>query len=308
MSSSARSTARGASERLFHVPQAQRKAALAWLDRGVGIHGSAPRHAASVVVVRDGDHGVEALMMFRPDRPSFGQLSFPGGLLEPSDDEPLIWSGPRPTDWAKKLGSEDIGLARRAVVAAARQVFVETGLLFAGSQGDGVAEHVDGADWMLARELLAALDISLAEVLSNRVFAFRSELLRPLARWMTSDFVHQRVDLRYFAAVLPVGQRCSPLKSRAKSSWLGWVDAGTLLENPHDTAVPALFAERYHERDDSSPEFNLGEVATPGVQIILEKVAQAGSAIAFLSARRDMTVQTPSLEIRHGDPVLVLNN
>ena len=108
--------------------------------------------------------------------------------------------------------------------------------------------------------------------------------------------------------MLPVGQRCSPLKSRAKSSWLGWVDAGTLLENPHDTAVPALFAERYHERDDSSPEFNLGEVATPGVQIILEKVAQAGSAIAFLSARRDMTVQTPSLEIRHGDPVLVLNN
>ena len=312
MSSSARATARGSSERLFHVPQAHRKAALAWLDRGVGIHGSAPRHAASVVVVRDGDRGLEALMMFRPDRPSFGQLSFPGGLLEASDDEPLIWSGPRPTEWAEKLGSEDIGLARRSVVAAARRVFVETGLLFAGSEGDGIAEHVDGADWMLAREQLSDLDISFAEVLSNRVFAFRSELLRPLARWMTSDFVHQRVDLRYFAAVLPVGQRCSPLKTRHKKSWLGWVDAATLLNDPHDTSVPALFAEWREEEkqnpDAAAREFNLGEVATPGVQTILHTIARSSSAIGFLSARRDLAVQTPSLEVRDGVPVLVLKD
>lgn len=265
-----------------------------------------------MVVLRDGDHGVEALMMFRPDRPSFGQLSFPGGLLESSDDEPLIWSGPRPTEWARKFGSEDIGLARRAVVAAARRVFVETGLLFAGSDGDGIAEHVDGADWMLAREQLADLDVSFAAVLANRMFAFKSELLRPLARWMTSDFVHQRVDLRYFAAVLPVGQRCSPLKSRAKDSWLGWVDARTLLEDPHGTAVPALFAQRHAHpnggRGTSRQEFDLAEVATPGVQTILDLIARSGSSIAFLSARRDTSVQSPSLEVRNGDPVLVLKS
>ncbi|WP_431813492.1 hypothetical protein [Kocuria sp. cx-455] len=302
MSSSADLAARGSSERLFHVPLAHRKAALAWLDRGVGIHGSAPRHAASVVVVRDGEHGVEALMIHRPERPSLGQLSFPGGLLEPSDDEPLVWSGPGPTEWAKRLGSEDIGLSRRSVVAAARRAFVETGLLFAGSEGDVVAENVDGADWMLAREQLCALDISFAEVLANRLFVFRSELLKPLARWMTSDFVHQRVDLRYFAAVLPVGQRCAPLQPRGQGPWLGWVDAATLLENPGESPVSALFAGE----GDSHQEFDLGEVANPGVQAILEMIAQAGSAIAFLSARRDMTVRTPTLEVRDGDPVLVL--
>ena len=241
-------------------------------------------------------------MMHRPNRPSFGQLSFPGGLLEASDDEPLNWSGPRPTEWAEKLGSEDIGLTRRSVVAAARRVFVETGLLFAGSEGEVVTENVDGADWMLAREQLSVLDISFAAVLANRLFTFRSELLRPLARWMTSDFVHQRVDLRYFAAVLPVGQRCSRLSSRDNDSWLGWVDAATLLENPHATPLPELFARQ----ETTTGNFELGEVATPGVQTILGEIARAGSAIAFLSARRDMHVQTPSLEVRNGVPVLVL--
>ena len=304
MSSSVELAARGSSERLFHVPLAHRKAALAWLDRGVGIHGSAPRHAASVVVVRDGERGVEALMMHRPEQPSLGQLSFPGGLLEPSDDEPLVWSGPRPAEWAQRFGSEDIGLSRRAVVGAARRALVETGLLFAGSEGDIVAENVDGADWMPAREQLATLDISFAEVLAKKLFIFRSELLRPLARWMTSDFVHQRVDLRYFAAMLPVGQRCTPLKPRGRGSWLGWVDAATLLRNPRESPVSALFAGHHH----SHQEFDLGEVANPGAQMILEMIAQAGSAIAFLSARRDMTVRTPSLEVRDGDPVLVLRS
>lgn len=282
---------------------AHRKAALAWLDHGRGIHGSAPRNASSVVIVRDGDHGVEALMVYRPDVTSLGRISFPGGFFEDRDDEPLRWSGPRPTEWAEKLGSDDVGLSRRAAVAAARHVFVETGLLFAGPEGDGIAENVDGADWTGAREQLAVLDISFAEVLANRLYSFRSEALRPLARWMTSDFVHQRVDLRYFAAVLPVGQRCAPLKSRHQRSWLGWVDAALLLEAPHKTAVPQIFAEEGGSIDD----FSLGEVATPGVQTVLRMIAEAGSAIGFLTARRDMSVQTPVLEMRNGEPVLVLS-
>lgn len=304
MSSSAESVARGADELIFHVPRAHRKAALAWLDHGGGVHASAPRNAASVVVVRDGQRGVEVLMVYRPEATSLGRLSFPGGYLEDSDDQPLRWSGPRPTEWAKKFDSQDVGLTRRAVVAAARSVFVETGLLFAGAEGDALAENVDGADWTLAREQLAGMDISFADVLSNRLFSFRSEVLRPLARWLTSDFVHQRVDLRYFAAVLPVGQRCAPLETEHQRSWLGWVDAAALLKTPHETPVPALFAEIGQQPQ----EFMLGEVATPGVQTMLHMVARSRSAISFLTARRDMTTRTPSLEVRGGEPVLVLSH
>lgn len=289
-------------ERVFEVPHPYRKAAAAWLDRGADIHASAPRPAGAVVLVRDGERGVEALMMYRPGRRSMGMLFFPGGHVEPSDDEPLAWSGPSPAHWAHKLGSEDIGESRRIVVAAARHAFAETGTLLAGPEGDGIAESVEGTDWMRSREQLAVLDVSFADVLAKRSLVFRSRLLRPLARWITSDFVHQRVDLRFFAGVIPVGQRVSPLASRRKDSWLGWVDAAALLSDPTATPVPELFRDSFPDPED----FSLAEVTTPGVQAVLEAVAGSGSAIAFLAARREQRTNTPVLEMREGRPVLVL--
>ena len=52
-------------ERIFTVPPAHAKAARAWLDRGIGLNGSSPRHGAATVFVRDGDRGVETLMLRR---------------------------------------------------------------------------------------------------------------------------------------------------------------------------------------------------------------------------------------------------
>src|SRR6187399_1716754 len=45
--------------------------------------------AATVVLLRDGDHGLEVLMIERPDRGSFaGAWVFPGGKLDPGDGDP----------------------------------------------------------------------------------------------------------------------------------------------------------------------------------------------------------------------------
>ncbi|RKQ37064.1 NUDIX hydrolase [Kocuria tytonis] len=296
-------------ERSFAVPRAYSKAARAWLDRGLGMHGSAPRHGAATVFVRDGEHGVETLMLHRPGRQSMGTLSFPGGITEASDDEPLDWRGPSSAQWARKLLSEDIGLARRRVVTAARKTFVETGILFAGTPTHGVAENVEGVDWMRSREQLATEDISFADLLAKRSMAFHSECLRPLSHWVTSDFVHQRVDLQFFAAAVPVGQRHCPLATQRGRAWLGWVDARALLEDPWSTPVPELFrrqAEESAETDDPW-HFELPELTTPGVQCAVEAVAEAGSAVAFLAARRDMRLRSPRLDLRDGEPILVLD-
>ena len=296
-------------ERIFAVPPAYSKAARAWLERGLGMHGSAPRHGAATVFVRDGENGVETLMLHRPGRQSMGTLSFPGGITEPSDDEPLDWRGPSSADWAHRLLSEEIGLARRSVVTAARKTFVESGVLLAGAPAHGVAANVEGVDWMRSREQLAAQEISFAGLLAKRSMAFHSECLRPLSHWVTSDFVHQRVDLYFFAAAVPVGQRPAPLATQRGRAWLGWVDARALLEDPWSTPVPELFRTQAEDsaQTDDPWHFELPELTTPGVQCAVEAVAQAGSAVAFLAARRDLRVRSPRLDLRDGAPVLVLD-
>ena len=79
-------------ERIFTVPPAHAKAARAWLDRGIGLNGSSPRHGAATVFVRDGDRGVETLMLHRPGRQAMGTLSFPGGITC------LLYTSPSPRD------------------------------------------------------------------------------------------------------------------------------------------------------------------------------------------------------------------
>lgn len=298
-----------AGERIFAIPRSYSKAARAWMERGLGMHGTAPRRGAATVFVRDGDNGVETLMLHRPGRQSMGTLSFPGGITETSDDEPLDWRGPSSSEWAHKLLSEDIGRARRSVVTAARKTFVETGILFAGAPAHGVAENAEGVDWMRSREQLASGDISFADLLAKRSMAFHSECLRPLSHWTTSDFVHQRVDLHFFAAAVPVGQRESPLATQRGRAWLGWVDARTLLDDPWATPLPELFREESEDCAQTQDpwHFDFNELTTPGVQCAVEAVAEASSAMAFLAARRDLRVKVPRLDLRDDEPVLVLD-
>ena len=90
---------------------------------------------------------------------------------------------------------------------------------------------------------------------------------------------------------------------------LGWVDARALLEDPWSTPVPELFRRQAEESagTDDPWHFELSELTTPGVQCAVEAVARAGSAVAFLSARRDLRVRSPRLDLRDGEPVLVLD-
>lgn len=69
--------------------------------------------AATVVLLRDGEAGLETLMLRRNSKIAFGGMSvFPGGRIDPED-----WAGLAPED--------EVGAARRAAV---REAFEECGL------------------------------------------------------------------------------------------------------------------------------------------------------------------------------------
>ena len=110
-------------------------------------------------------------MVFAP-----GALVFPGGRVDDSDAQRPPWAGPAPQEWAGWLGcspSEAAGV----VTSAVRELFEESGVLLAGDSERRHVAALDGPGWVRDRERLAAHQVSLSDVLSERGLMLRSDLL-----------------------------------------------------------------------------------------------------------------------------------
>ncbi|HEX5402792.1 MAG TPA: NUDIX hydrolase, partial [Pseudonocardiaceae bacterium] len=93
-----------------------------------------PRHAATVILARDGAAGIEVFLLRRVMGMAFagGMTVFPGGGVDQRDaDASVAWTGPPADWWAERFGCEP-GLARALVCAAVRETFEESGVLLAG--------------------------------------------------------------------------------------------------------------------------------------------------------------------------------
>jgi 8-oxo-dGTP pyrophosphatase MutT (NUDIX family) len=88
------------------------------------------RPASSVVLVRDGEPGLEVYVHVRHTTMAFagGMLAFPGGRVDSADAAGAVadvgW-------WAQRLGTDDAGSARAYVNAAVRETEEETGVRLA---------------------------------------------------------------------------------------------------------------------------------------------------------------------------------
>ena len=154
------------------------------------------RPAATVIVVRDGNDGLEVLLLSR--NPNIGGAHygdawvFPGGALE-AEDSHSDWSsridltddhGPRFED---KLGSFD---AYR--IAAIRECYEEAGIVLGASKQNlqAIESKGDGESFLDCCEDLV---LRLSDVV------YTSHWVTPLGR-------PKRFDTRFFTAVLPQGQ------------------------------------------------------------------------------------------------------
>lgn len=165
------------------------------------------RDAATVVLVRDGVDGLEVFLQHRASSMAFapGMTVFPGGGVDASDaDVPQRWFGPDTTAWADTLTVEP----ERAIGwigAAVRETFEECGVLLAGSSGQDVV--TDTGPLNDARRTLGRQGTSLAALLDRHGLGVRSDLLVPLARWVTPRGERRRYDTMFFGAVLPDRQQ-----------------------------------------------------------------------------------------------------
>lgn len=179
-----------------------------------------PRHAATVIVLRSAPGGLEAFLMRRQASMGFaaGMYVYPGGGVQESDYDTTPWIGPSPRIWAERFNCE-ANLAGALLVAAVREAFEETGILFAGRDDRSVVGEVDAAAWIQARSALEKREISLADFLRERHLSLRADLLGAWAHWVTPKFEPRRFDTRFFVALMPSGQSVGRLSSEAETGF-----------------------------------------------------------------------------------------
>ncbi len=198
------------------------------------------RHAATVLLLRDGTPGLEVYLLRRTKGMPFagGMTAYPGGGVDPRDaDTEIGWAGPPPAQWAADFGCEE-RLARELVCAAVRETFEEAGVLLAGPAEGAVVPDVSGDDWEEQRQALLNHDLSLTELLAGRGLVLRSDLLRPFAHWITPPMESRRYDTKFFVAALPAGQEARDVSGEADEA--AWLAPAAALEEHHAGSRPML--------------------------------------------------------------------
>jgi len=168
-----------------------------------------PRPAATIVVVRDGAAGIEVLLSRRADRGDHnsGAWVFPGGIVEKNDA--LAHAAVAGLDDAQ--ASRRLGLASGGLdyyVAAIRECFEESGLLFASANGKDLVD-LDGSDAVRLAPWRGALhrgEKGIAEFCAAEGLRLAADRLVYLSHWLTPLGRAKRFDTRFFLAVVPDAQ------------------------------------------------------------------------------------------------------
>ncbi|WP_106850467.1 NUDIX domain-containing protein [Blastococcus sp. Marseille-P5729] len=167
---------------------------------------SAPKPAATILLIRDGERGLEVYLIRRVRQMAFagGMTAYPGGGVDPRDlDADFGWVGPDPGYWAGAF-STDERRARSLVAAAVRETFEESGILLA-TEADAPVVDTDNDEWEAERQALLDRSHSLAELLQKRELSVRADLIRPWAHWITPEAEPKRYDTSFFLVKLPDG-------------------------------------------------------------------------------------------------------
>lgn len=207
------------------------------------------RNAATVILTRDGDRGMEVFLMRRHRAQSFmaGAFVFPGGALDEDDADPALASyitGLTAEQAAKNLQEINVlpQTAFSLYMAAIRETFEEAGVLLAYSRDGEPLQYPDeqtAARLSQARRALHQKELSLNELAKQENIRFAFDMLTPFAHWMTPDIEKKRFDTRFFLTRIPAGQ--TPLHDAVEmteSRWMTPLEAVTAHRNREIRLMP----------------------------------------------------------------------
>jgi glyoxylase-like metal-dependent hydrolase (beta-lactamase superfamily II)/8-oxo-dGTP pyrophosphatase MutT (NUDIX family) len=167
--------------------------------------GAAVRQAATVVVLRRSDAGMQVLLMRRAPREGdihSGASVFPGGLLDAADAEgSSLCSGLDDAQASARLGLPSGGLAYW--FAALRECFEEAGLLYASAQDRSHLDVAQLAQIATQRDALNRRDVTMAAICRRFNIHLAADRIAYLDHWLTPPGVPKRYDTRFFVTEAP---------------------------------------------------------------------------------------------------------
>lgn len=171
-----------------------------------------PRPAATLILARDTDSGIEVLLTRRTQKAEFagGAHVFPGGGVDGADASAELAAhceGLDDVEASRMLGLERGGLAYWT--AAMRECFEEAGLLLALDARGQYAEihHPQRAQvFAQLRESVRSGRMTLAELCREQKLRLAAGHLAYYSHWITPAGRPRRYDTRFFVAVAPATQ------------------------------------------------------------------------------------------------------
>lgn len=179
--------------------------------------------AASIMVIRDGETGLEVLMMRRSEKLAFapGAFVFPGGKVDRSDQDVIAW---------RRLVSRhrypDFGFR----MAALRELYEEVGVLYTEKPP------------IHAPRMKTVTTLSLQSLLRRRKGILQVHQLVPFAQWVTPEGIPRRYDTHFYLAPLKTPVHAVADGSEAIS--LSWVNPRHLLSQWEEGGAPLMFPTR----------------------------------------------------------------
>lgn len=203
------------------------------------------RDAATVMLVRDGDDGLEVFMLRRNLNSDFvgGAYVFPGGGVDPADGEAAVADlcvGRDDSAASALLDLDGGGLA--FWVAAIRESFEEAGLLLAVDDHDELVRFDDDAAAARFVEHRRAVDSGerpLVDVAREEGLRLAVDRMHYFSRWVTPLGAPRRYDTRFFVAHPPEWQE--PLHDDSEVIANLWIRPQDALERHRRKEFEMIF-------------------------------------------------------------------
>lgn len=200
--------------------------------------------AATVVLIRETDAGLEIYMTERPGTRDFPGLHvFPGGKVDAQDHQVEQYCvAMTDAEASRQLGVERGGLGYW--VAAIRECFEEASVLLAYStenESDDPAPPKNPTPHRLLksnsipfsfRKSLHSQSLPLSEFCREQNLLLATDRLHYFSHWITPASAPRRYDTRFFVCQMPAGQHVSHDESEvASSTWISPEQALTRFRN-----------------------------------------------------------------------------